>query len=154
MDKTKSFFILAFGTIASLLGNLTVPVLLMVICNIIDYVTGIMAAPRRGKKISSTVGLRGIAKKICMWLLVVVGVIVDVLLEYAAGTVGINLPTNLMIGCIVCIWIVCNELLSILENIADIGVPIPKFLKKIVSLIKDQSEKKADVTSKEGEQND
>lgn len=154
MDKGKGYFIIAFGAISSLLGNLTVPVLLMVICNIMDYITGVMAAPKRGKKINSSVGLRGIAKKVCMWLLVVVGVIVDALLEYAAGTVGINLPTNLMIGCIVCIWIVCNELLSILENIADIGVPIPAFLKKIVVLIKDQSEKKADVTAEGGEKND
>ncbi len=145
MERIKTFFIAAFGLLAGILGNLTVPVILMVICNIVDYITGILAAPARKKKVDSNVGFRGIAKKICMWLLVVVGVIVDALLEYAGGTVGISLPTNLMIGCIVCIWIVCNELLSILENISDMGVPIPGFLKKIVAYLKKQTEAKGEI---------
>ena len=45
----------------------------MVSCNVIDYITGLMASDRRGKEITSYKGLRGIRKKVCMWLLVVVG---------------------------------------------------------------------------------
>ena len=129
MDKIKGAFISVFSAIASLLGTLLVPVLLMVVCNVIDYITGLVAAPKRGKKINSEVGFAGIKKKICMWLLVVVGVIIDKLLLYTGETIGIALPFNFLIACVVCIWIVCNELLSILENISDIGVPMPTFLK-------------------------
>lgn len=154
MEKIKYIFISIFGAIASLLGTLTVPVLLMVACNVIDYVTGLAAAPKRGKRINSAIGLSGIVKKICMWLLVVVGVIIDQLLLYTGETIGITLPFNFLIACVVCIWIVCNELLSILENISDIGVPMPAFLKKIVMYIKRQAEQRAEFGSEEGEKND
>ena len=151
MEKIKYVCISFCSIVASLLGTLTVPVLLMVACNVIDYVTGLAAAPKRGKKINSEVGFNGIVKKICMWLLVVVGVIIDQLLLYTGETIGIALPFNFLIACVVCIWIVCNELLSILENISDIGVPMPAFLKKLVTYIKHQTEQRAELGSEEGE---
>lgn len=156
MDKIKGVCISIFSALASLLGTLTVPVLLMVACNVIDYITGLAAAPKRGKKINSEVGLLGIVKKICMWLLVVVGVIIDQLLLYTGETIGISikLPFNFLVACVVCIWIVCNELISILENISDIGVPLPAFLKKIVTYIKHQAEQRAELGSEEGEKDD
>ena len=127
--------------LSSVLGILYVPVLLMVLCNVIDYVTGLIAAHYRGEKVSSYVGLRGIIKKICLWLLVVVGAIMDTLIRYAADTVGIKPPIHFLIACVVAIWIICNELISILENMCDIGVKIPPFLLPLVQLIKDQAEK-------------
>ncbi len=143
MDRAKAFFVTAGSLFSSLLGILYVPVILMVSCNVIDYITGLLAAPGRGDRVNSARGLRGIAKKVCMWLLVVAGAIVDELLQYAGGTVGITLPFTFLVACIVCIWIICNELISILENIADIGVPIPVFLQRIIYYIKQQTESRA-----------
>lgn len=77
-----------------------------------------------------------------MWLLVVVGAIVDQLLKYSAETLGITLPFTFLIACIVAIWLICNELLSILENITDIGIKLPPFLLPIVMYVKDQAELK------------
>lgn len=127
--------------LSSVLGILYVPVLLMVLCNIIDYITGLIAAHYRGEKVSSYIGLRGIIKKVCLWLLVVVGAIMDTLIKYAADTVGIKPPVHFLIACIVAVWIICNELISILENMIDIGVKIPPFLMPLVKLIKEQTEK-------------
>ena len=127
--------------LSSILGILYVPVLLMVLCNIIDYITGLVSAHYRGEKVSSYVGLRGIIKKVCLWLLVVVGAIMDSLIKYAADTVGIVPPVHFLIACVVAVWIICNELISILENMVDIGVKIPPFLLPLVNLIKEQAEK-------------
>ncbi|MDO4647437.1 MAG: phage holin family protein [Eubacteriales bacterium] len=124
-------------------GALTVPVLLMVACNLIDYVTGLAASGYRSQDINSYKSIRGIVKKVCMWLLVVVGAIVDELLVYASETAGITLPITFFVACVVAIWIICNELISILENIKDIGVPIPGFLMPLVKNIKSQVEEKA-----------
>lgn len=154
MEKVKYAFISLFGALASLLGTLTVPVLLMVACNVIDYITGLAAAPKRGMKVNSQVGLSGIVKKICMWLLVVVGAIVDQLLLYAGETIGLTLPFTFLVACVVCIWIVCNELLSILENISDIGVPMPGFLRKVVLYIKHQTESRAELDGEEEDGDD
>ncbi len=131
----------------SALGILAIPVMLLITCNIIDYATGLIASKFRNQEIDSYKGIKGIAKKICMWLLVGVGVIVDQLLSYSADVVGITLPFTFLVACIVAIWLVCNEIISILENINDIGVTLPPFLKPIVSNLKSQVEKKAELES-------
>lgn len=151
MGKVKAVFITVGSAISSFLGVLFIPVLLMVICNVIDYITGIFAAPRRGEKISSSVGLHGIQKKVCMWLLVVVGVIIDELIAYAIVTMGWNIPFTFVVACVVCLWLICNEILSILENLKDIGVPLPMFLEKIVIYIKSKAEQNVDILPEEGE---
>lgn len=140
MNKVKTVFIAIGSVLSSLLGVLYIPVLLLVICNVIDYITGIFAAISRGEKISSAVGFKGIMKKVCMWLLVVVGVIIDELIRYATETIGFKLPFVFLIACIVAIWIVCNELISILENIKSTGTKVPPFFDKILYYIKDKTE--------------
>ena len=136
----RAVFTTIFACISSLLGVLAMPVILMVSCNVIDYVTGLMASPFRREDINSYKSIRGIIKKISMWLLVVVGAIIDQLLAYAAETVGFQPPFSFLVACIVALWIVCNELISILENIRDMGVKIPGFLQPLVERVRSQVE--------------
>ena len=139
----KAAFTAIFAFLSSLLGVLAVPVILMVACNIIDYATGLMASPYRKQDINSYKSIKGIIKKVSMWLLVIVGAIIDQLLIYTADTIGISMPFTYLVACIVAIWIICNEIISILENIKDMGVNIPTFLEPIVKNIKTQVEDKA-----------
>lgn len=149
MEKLKVIVTAVWSIILSALGVLAIPVLLLVTCNLIDYITGLAASKLRNQKIDSYKGIKGIAKKICMWLLVGVGVITDQLLSYSAGVIGITLPFTFLVACIVAIWLVCNELISILENINDIGVKLPPFLQPIVKNLKNQVEKKAEIEESE-----
>lgn len=144
MDRIKAVFISVFTVLSSWLGILAVPVYLLVCCNVIDYGTGIAATRRRGQVINSSVGLYGIIKKVCMWLLVGVGAIFDILLTYGAEQAGITLNFGYAVGCLVAVWLICNELISILENMADIGVDLPPFLMRIVNNLKSQVENKAE----------
>ena len=141
----KAVFTAIFAFVSSLLGVLAVPVILMVICNIIDYGTGLAASPYRKQDINSYKSIHGIIKKVCMWLLVVVGAIIDELIIYAAATIGYVMPFTFLVACIVAIWIVCNEIISILENLKDIGVKIPGFLEPLVKNIKSQVEDKVNL---------
>ncbi len=143
MNKIKSVFVTFFSALAGWLGILAVPMLFLVLCNLIDYITGLMAGPNRGEKINSYKGFRGIAKKICMWLLVGVGAMIDWIIIYAGDTIGITIPINFLIACIVAVWLIANEIISILENMVDIGVKIPPFLLPLVKNIKKQVEDKA-----------
>jgi len=138
----KAVFTAIFAFLSSLLGILAIPVILMVTCNIIDYATGLMASPYRNQDINSYRSIRGIAKKVSMWMLVIVGAIIDQLLIYTADTIGFSMPFSYFVACIVAIWIICNEIISILENMKDMGVNIPTFLEPIVKNIKTQVEDK------------
>ena len=117
-------------------------------CNV---ATGLAAAKYRNQIVDSYKGMKEIAKKVCMWLLVIVGVIVGQLLLCASNTIGITLPFTFLIACIVAIWLVCNELISILENISDIGVELPPFLQGIVKNLKSQVELKANTEERQEE---
>lgn len=146
MDRIKIAITMITSVLSSFLGVLYIPVLLMVSCNVIDYITGLAAAKyRKDGGISSYKSIRGIVKKVTMWLLVAVGVIIDSLISYSANTIGLNIPFKFLVACVVAIWIVCNELISILENMIDIGVNIPPFLIPIVKRIKSNTEEKVKI---------
>lgn len=146
MEKVKTMIIATMSALMSWLGILAVPVLLLVGCNIIDYVTGLCAAKyRKDKKISSYKSIRGIIKKVCMWLLILVGFFMDVLIQYAINTTGINLVIPFVVATVVACWLVVNEMISILENMVDIGVKMPPFLMPIVKYIKTQIEDTATI---------
>lgn len=137
MDYVKVFVVAVTGWLSAILGILYIPVILMVACNVIDYITGLLAAGNRPDGgISSYKSIRGISKKVTMWMLVIVGAIIDQLLLYASDVIGYQLPFTFLIACVVAIWIICNELISILENMVDIGINVPTFLLPLVSNLK------------------
>lgn len=141
MEKIKTVFVGVFTALSAWLGILAIPVYLLVCCNVIDYGTGLAAARKRGQVINSSVGLNGIIKKVCMWLLVCLGAMVDILITYGAEQAGITLNFGYAVGCLVAVWLICNEIISILENMVDIGVDLPPFLARVVENLKTQVEK-------------
>lgn len=143
MEKVKAFIVAVWGAVLGFLGVLAVPVFLLVGCNLIDYITAFLACKYKGVEFESSKSFRGIVKKVLMWLLVVVGAIVDRLLIYAAEVVQVRPPFKFLVACVVAVWLICNELISILENIKAAGVALPPFLEPIIKNIKKQTEEKA-----------
>ena len=148
MKKIKEIFIAAGTLLSSWLGILYVPVLILVCCNVIDYATGLVAAKYREESVNSYKSIKGIAKKICMWLLVAVGAMLDWLLNFAADSAGITIALHFVIASVAAVLLIANEIISILENINDIGAPLPPFLMKIAANIKSQTEDKTDISGK------
>lgn len=153
MDKVKGTVIAVVSALMSWLGILAIPVFLLVGCNIVDYITGLFAAKYRTEDINSYKSIRGIIKKICMWLLIVVGAWLDILINYAIHTAGVSLTLPFIVATVVAVWLVVNEMISILENMLDIGVDMPPFLMPIVKYIKKQVEHKAAIKESEDEEN-
>lgn len=146
LNQAKLFIVTLFGALTSFLGVLAIPVYILVSANIIDYVTALYASSNRGVKISSNKGIKGIAKKVCMWLLIVVGVLLDQLLLYSSSVLGITLPFTFFIACVVALWLCANEIISILENISDIlGEDMPSFLLPLTKKIRSQVEEKVKI---------
>lgn len=88
---------------------------------VIDYVTGLMVAVLE-KKLSSELGFRGIFKKVLVFIFVGIGNIIDVYL----------LKNVSAIRTAVIFFYISNEGISIIENSAKIGLPIPQKLKDIL----------------------
>lgn len=97
---------------------------------VIDYVTGIMCAVL-DKKLSSEVGFRGIFKKVLIFSLVSIGHIID------KSVIG----DGSVIRTAVIFFYLSNEGVSILENAAHIGLPVPQKLKDILEQLHNRSDK-------------
>lgn len=146
MDKIERIGATAIlAALFAWLEMIAIPFLLLVLLQVIDYVTGLVAAKYRNEKINSYKSFNGIAKKICMWLLIVVGGVLDWLIVYVAGNVGIDLGISVIVAVIVCAWLMCNEIISILENMIDIGVQMPAFLMKITKHIQSKVEESSEI---------
>lgn len=128
-------FSAALAALISYLGVVAIPVTVLMTAMIIDYVTG-MAAAWHNKKLSSKKGLSGIIKKISYLALVCVGMGVDWLIYSGLSQAGISTEHSVFFGVLVTVWLIINELISILENLKAIGVPLPTFLIKIVKRLK------------------
>ena len=153
MDKIKITLTGVFGALFSLFGLLTVPLILLLTSNIIDYITGLLASSNRDEKISSYRSFKGISKKICMYLLIVVGFMIDIIIDYGITNLGLQIEFPTIFACVIALWLVFNEILSILENLIDIGVAMPSFLMPIVKNLKSMTENKIKVEEDTNDKN-
>ena len=102
------------------------PALLLLVCCItLDYVTGLTKAWMK-KSLSSEVGLKGIVKKLSYLLGVGVGFAADLLISLAADSFGLPVELPALFGLMATLLLSLNELISIVENLGEIGVPMPK----------------------------
>ena len=88
---------------------------------VIDYITGVLCAIS-DKTLSSEVGFKGICRKVLIFTLVGIGNIVDV---YVLGETGV-------LRTAVIFFYLSNEGVSLLENAAHLGLPIPEKLKEVL----------------------
>ena len=143
MQKAKALFITVWSVLFSWLGILALPVLLLIAGNITDYITGIMASQYRNEQVSSYKGIRGIYKKVGMLIMIFIGWMMDMLINYTVQYIGIPVSLPFIVATVVAVWLICNEMISILENLIDMDVNIPPFLMPLAKMIKGQIEDKA-----------
>ena len=117
------------------------PLIVLIIMMVIDYITGIAAAWVK-RELSSRTGIVGIVKKIGYLCTIAVAVVVDYIIARAVITAKPELDGLNIFGLLVTIWLILNECISILENLSEIGVPLPAFLKAIVRRLKKTTEEK------------
>jgi len=103
----------------------------LVVFMVADYLTGVMCAIN-DQKLSSSVGFRGICRKVLILVLVGVANILDV------QVIG----TGAVLRTAVIFFYLSNEGISLLENAAHLGLPIPEKLKLVLEQIHDKAEEK------------
>lgn len=115
-------------TFVYLVGGFDIAIQSLLIVIVIDYLTGIASAIYN-KELSSKIGLKGILKKISYLCVVALSVVIDKLL----GQSG-------LIRTLVIYFFVANDGLSIVENMAEMNIKLPKKLIDALEQIKKKGE--------------
>ena len=118
------------GFIGWLLGGFVGFLYALIAFAVIDYITGVMCAIS-DKRLSSKVGFKGICRKVLIFVLVGIGNLVDV---YVLGEAGV-------LRTAVIFFYLSNEGVSLLENSAHLGLPIPQKLKSVLEQLHNRNEK-------------
>ena len=124
------------GWLGYFLGGMDGMLIALIVFMVLDYLTGIMCAVL-DRKLSSAIGFRGIFKKALILILVGIANIVDI---HVVGT------GNALRGAVICFYL-RNEGLSLLENAAYIGLPVPEPLKNALAQLHHRDEKEKDDTT-------
>ena len=138
--ELQMFISAAFAGLMYYLGIVSIPIVMLIFAMVIDYATGIMAA-WTNSELSSKRGVKGIVKKVGYLALVVAAMILDWLIFQGLQQINVDLHYSIFFAVFVTVWLIINELISTLENLSRIGVPIPNFMKKIIDRLKTTVEK-------------
>ena len=135
------------GAVAGWFGGWSALLTALAIIMCLDYITGCMAA--FAGKSTKTEGGRWLSSESFKGLLrkgaIVVMVLLATLLDRAIGTEGMIFQTA------VCCYYLANEGLSIIENVALLGVTVPGIIKKALEALRDKNDKSDDDGAKGGE---
>ena len=120
------------GWIGWFLGGVDGMLIALIVLMALDYLSGVMCAIV-DKKLSSAIGFKGICKKVLILMLVGVANIID---THVVGSGAV------LRGAVICFYL-SNEGLSLLENAAYLGLPVPEKLKEVLSQLHHRDEKES-----------
>ena len=124
------------GIIGFMFGKLDGLITALIVFVTIDYVTGFICAWAE-KKLSSEVGAKGIAKKVFIFFLVAVANVIDTQILKEGSTLRTA----------VIFYYLANEGLSIVENAARLGLPVPPKLKDALEQLSDNGDEEVEETT-------
>lgn len=126
-DNVQIIFSAVGGFLGWFLGGSDGFLYTLIAFSVIDYITGVMCAIVE-QKLSSSVGFRGIFRKVLIFSLVGIGNIIDM---YVLGTHG-------ALRTAVIFFYLSNEGISLLENASHLGLPVPQKLKDVLEQLHDK----------------
>ena len=140
------------GAIASFFTGLPAIIWVLIAVMSIDYATGIICG-LMGKSpntenggVSSKMAFRGLLKKALIILVVLLAALLD-----KAVSMGTGATFEAVAGA-TCLWFIASEGFSILENVALMGIPVPKILMRLLEVMKDKGDAPEKKEEKEAEE--
>ncbi|MDU5100610.1 MAG: phage holin family protein [Peptoniphilus grossensis] len=128
LEILKVCFTAIGGWLGFYLGSVDAFIYTLLAFVIADYLTGVLRAGVE-RKLSSSIGFKGIAKKIMIFIVVGIANLCDVNLIEGDGT---------MIRTAIIFFYIANEGFSILENSVALGLPVPEKLKRVLEQFKEE----------------
>lgn len=136
----ESIFKAAAAGVGAVISFFTgLPVIMWVLIGMmtLDYFTGLatgmmgVSTKTEGGKLSSQAAFNGLIKKVGVIAVVLLAVLLDLAVANSAG-VTFNAVTGAT-----CLWFIASEGVSVLENAAEMGIPIPGILRKALEVLKE-----------------
>lgn len=148
MDKVnhiKAFVSAVLALLTALWGWFGWLVVAWILCMVVDYITGTLAAKRRGEW-SSKVARDGLWHKAGCVVAVIIGGILDLVVGLLLNSMADVLPfTYTVLLCpLMIVWYIITEAGSILENAGRMGAPVPKWAQQAIAVLKDMVDKAGD----------
>ena len=140
MKKVLEILSAIGGAIASFFVNMPPLVWILIAVMTMDFVTGLICgAMGRSKKtengyLASHAAFEGLMRKVLIIVVVLLAAALD-----AAVSKGAGIQFEAVVGA-TCLWFIASEGLSILENVASMGVPVPKILLKLLEIMKQKGD--------------
>ena len=113
-----------------LFGAWDLALAVLITAMILDYLTGVTRSVINGDGVNSEKGFKGLLKKITILYVVILAVLIDRLIGQ-----------GWMFRSLVCFWYAANEGISILENVASLGLPVPDSLINALEQLKQGNKK-------------
>ena len=142
-NTIKAVLAAALGALASYGTQLIVPAIILVAVKGLGYIKGLTQG-RQGGGARSRVRPGGLPKKVGDVGIAAGGCLLGWVGAGVAGRTGGGWRGGVVIASIVVIWLVINELISILENVAALGAPVPGFLQSLIKRLKVSVEDKVE----------
>lgn len=131
MEKYFKSIVAVIGTgVTYAFGTWDTVLTVLIIFMALDYVTGLMCG-MYNKELSSQVGFKGLIKKCLILIVLIVAVLLDRLINEGTW----------VFRTLVAYFYIANEGISIVENAARLGLPVPKKLVEILSQLKEGNKK-------------
>lgn len=124
----------------------------LLICNIIDWVSGWMRSRLKGESCSK-VGAIGAMKKVWYWVVIGIAFFVGFSFQQMGQTIGVPLDFMHFVGWFTLANYLVNEIRSILENLVEMNVPVPAFLVKGLKIAAEKIETAAEIGGDEEDGN-
>lgn len=139
-QSSKGILAMIIALIGYMYNAITAIVIVFAFLMLIDYITGMIASYLE-KTWDSKIAIRGVIKKVGYIFLLLITILFDYSIINVGTTLGITLTTVGIFTLLTTCWLISTELISVVENLGRMGVPIPDFLKKAFKRLKDTSEK-------------
>lgn len=148
--EQKGFIALCSIVVGFIANSISIPMVILLILMLSDYILGITAAVKAEKKFDKSIALWGIVKKIGYAIVILFAILIDLLISQGMTALEWDLPYKPVFAIVTTIYFCGLEFFSGCGHLITLGVPVPNFLIEFSNFLKDKAEDVMDVADEKG----
>ena len=142
--EQKTFLALISFVVSFITDSISIPMVVLLILIILDYILGIAAAIKAEKKFDLSKAIWGAVKKVGYAIVILFAILVDLLLIQGINEIGWDAPFRAIFSVAATVYLCGIEFFSGCRHLLALGVPVPGFLVKFAEFLTEKAEKVMD----------